>query len=148
MKIVFLHDIKGIARVGDIKNVPDGYARNYLLPRQLAKIATDRVSEEVEKLKKLRDESHVRDQQQAQEIKNKLEGEFVEISEGANAEGNLYGSVDPKKIADAIRKKFHINLSPDQLDIAHHLKTTGEHKIKLNLFQTTATTFMVRVLTS
>ena len=148
MKIVFLHDIKGIARVGDIKNVPDGYARNYLLPRQLAKIATDRVSEEAEKLKKLREESNVRDQKQAQEIKNKLDGEFVEISEGVNADGNLYGSVDAKKIADAIRKKFHIVLSPDQLDLPHHLKKTGDHEIKLNLFQTTATTFMVRVLPS
>lgn len=148
MKVIFLQNIKGVAQMGDIKNVPDGYARNFLLPRKLAKIASESATAETESLKKLREAGAVKDRAQAEELAKKLEGAVVEITEGANPEGHLYGSIGAKKIAEAIHKTHHLTISPDQIDLPHHLKTIGEHTVKINLYQTIATTLTIRVLPS
>lgn len=133
---------------GIIKNVSDGYARNFLLPRGLAKPATDDAVKQSEVLAKKREAQAVNDKQRAEEWAKKLESAVVEIHEGANAEGHLYGSVDAKKIATAIEKTYHVKLSEDQIDLPQHLKTVGEHAVKLKLYQTIETTLIVRVLPS
>ncbi|MEK7583341.1 MAG: 50S ribosomal protein L9 [Patescibacteria group bacterium] len=148
MKVVFLKNIKGVAQIGDMKNVPDGYARNFLLPGKFAKVATAGAAAEAESLKKLREAGAVEDRVHAEELAKKLEGVVVEITEGANPEGHLYGSVDAKKIAEAIHTTHHVVISSNQVELPHHIKTTGDHSVKLSLFQTIATTLTVRVLPS
>ena len=148
MKVIFLQNLKGVARVGDMKNVSDGYARNFLLPRKLAKAASVSAAVETEHLKNLRDAEEVTNRAQAEEFAKKLDGAVIEISEGANPEGHLYGSVDAKKIADAVARADDVKLSSDQINLPHHLKAIGEHQIKLTLDQTIATTLTIRVLPS
>lgn len=148
MKVIFLQNIKGVARMGDMKDVSDGYARNFLLPRKLAKAASVSTAAEAERLKQLRDADEITSRAHAEELAKKLEGGVVEISEGANPEGHLYGSVDAKKIAAAIDQKYSLHISSDHIELQHHLKTIGEHKVKLNLSQTIATTLTIRVLPS
>ena len=148
MKVIFLQNLKGVARMGDMKNVSDGYARNFLLPRKLAKAASVSAAVETEHLKNLRDAEEVTNRAQAEEFAKKLDGAVIEISEGANPEGHLYGSVDAKKIADAVARAYDVKLSSDQINLPHHLKAIGEHQIKLTLDQTIATTLTIRVLPS
>ncbi|MEK7616021.1 MAG: 50S ribosomal protein L9 [Patescibacteria group bacterium] len=142
MKVLFTHNIKGVAQIGDIKEVSDGYARNYLLPHKLAKPATRDVAKEAEGLKKQREEVDIRSMAQAKELAEKLKDTVIEFKESANQEGHLYGSIDAKKIAHAI------NIPSDQVLLDQPIKTVGEHKVELKLHQTTATTLTVRVLPS
>ena len=155
MKVLFLKNIKGVAQVGDIKDVSDGHARNYLIPRGLAKAAIGSVAKESETLKKKRELIDDQSKAAAEDIAKRLEGAVLEITEGANPEGHLYGSVDAKKIAHGLDNSLHIKINEDQIHLPHHLKTTGDHQIKLNLHtprvatgQTIATTLTVRVLPS
>ena len=155
MKVLFLKSIKGVAQVGDIKDMSDGYARNFLIPRKFAKAATATIEKEAEVLKSHRAATDTKNKAAAEELAKRLEGASIEITEEANAEGHLYGSVDQKKIVHALEKSLHIQLTEDQVELPHHIKTVGEHHVKLNLFaprgdagQTIATTLTVRVLPS
>ncbi len=148
MKVLFLQNIKGVAQIGDIKNISDGYARNFLLPRKLATIATSDAIKRAEVLKQRRTAEDMKSNEQALELAKKLEGGVVELFEGANPEGHLYGSVDAKKIAHAIKETYRVAVSEDQIDLPHHIKTTGEHSVTLKLYATIETTLTVRVLPS
>ena len=140
--------MKVLFQNGDIKNVSDGYARNFLFPRKLARSATGDVVKISETLKARRAQEEIKSKADAEAIAKKLEGGMVEISEGANPEGHLYGSVDAKKIIDAIKKAYHVTLSENQIDLPHHLKTIGDHAIRLRLHAATETTLTIRVLPS
>src|SRR3989344_4416840 len=148
MKVLFLQNIKGVAQIGDIKEMSDGYARNFLLPNKLAKAANVSVAKEAENLKQKRQLVDTKNKTAAEEVAKRLEGASIEITEGANTEGHLYGSIDAKKIAHDLDKLLHIKISADQIELPHHIKTVGEHQVKINLFQTIATTLTVRVLPS
>ena len=148
MKVLFLQNIKGVAQIGDIKEVSDGHARNYLIPRKLAKPADKSASAEAEALKKNRELVESKNRTIAGEIAKRLEGAVLEIKEGANSEGHLYGSIDAKKIVQELDNQLKIKINTDQIDLPHHLKTAGEHKIKIDLGYKIATTLTVRVLPS
>ncbi len=155
MKVLFLKNIKGVAQIGDIKNVSDGYARNFLLPRNLAQAAGENTVKQAEMLKAKREAQSIHDRSHAEEIAKKLTDAAIEITEGANDEGHLYGSIDAKRIAKAIKEAYHVDLSVEQIKLPQHIKTTGEHKVTIELYtmrgaedQTIETTLIVRVLPS
>src|SRR3989344_9089315 len=125
--------MKVIFQNGDIKNVSDGHARNFLFPRKLARPATGDIVKISEALKAKRAAQDIKSQADAEVIAAKLNGAVIEITEGANSEGHLYGSGDTKKIAAAIEKEFKIKILENQIDLPHGLKTTGEHQVKINL---------------
>lgn len=142
MKVLFLKNIKGVAQIGDIKEVSNGHAQNYLIPNKLAKAVTSGVAKEAEALKKNRELHETKNKKQAEEIAKKLKDSIIEIKESANPEGHLYGSIDAKKIAHALK------ISPEYVVLEMPIKTTGDHIVKLQLHQTIATTLTVRVLPS
>jgi large subunit ribosomal protein L9 len=133
MRVIFLQNIRGTARIGDVKTVPDGYARNYLIPRKLAKAATIQSLNESETLKKKRELADSKEKTTAEEIVERLKEASVELVEDANSEGHLYGSVDGKKIVHAINDKYSIQLHKDQVRLPHPIKQVGEHQITLDL---------------
>ena len=145
MKVIFLQDIKGTAQIGDIKSVSDGYARNFLFPKNLAKPATPDALKQAETLKKKQEEIHVVDKEGALELAKKLEGLTVEIKEDANEEGHLYGSVNEKKIAAALKEQG-INLKEENINLPQHLKTVGEYEVELELHPEVKTKIKVIVL--
>lgn len=142
MKVLFLKNVKGVAQIGDIKNVSDGYARNFLLPNHIAKAATTDSLKQAETLKAKREVQAIEDQKHAEALAAKLKDSVVEFKESANDEGHLYGSIDAKKIAQAIK------ISADHIILDQPIKTTGDHTVQLQLSQTIATTLTVRVLPS
>lgn len=140
MRVIFLENIKGVAQIGDIKSVADGYARNFLLPRKLAQIATAAAAKQAEALKKKRVEVDIKNKEETLALAGRLEslalgspnGVVLEIVADANEEGHLYGSVNEKMIAESARAKG-INLKPEQINLLQHLKTVGEHEVELEL---------------
>ncbi len=132
MKVIFLQNIKGVAKTGDVKDVLDGYARNFLLARKLAKPATPETVKQAETLKKKDAEAYVTSKEGALELTKRFEGLVLEMKEDANEEGHLYGSVNQKKIAHALKEKG-IKIREEQINLPEHRKTTGEHEVELEL---------------
>jgi len=132
MRVIFLQNIKGVAQIGDIKNVSDGYARNFLLPKKLAQAATGDTVKLAESLRSKREKQYETDKEGALELAKKLEGLAVDIKEDANDEGHLYGSVNEKKIAHALKERG-INLKEEYISLPQHLKTLGEHEVEIEL---------------
>lgn len=132
MRVIFLQNIKGVAQIGDIKNVADGYARNFLLPKKLAQAASADSIKISETLKLKREKQYETDKEAALELAKKLEGLVIEIKEDANDEGHLYGSVNEKKIVQALKHKG-INLKEEYINLSQHIKTLGEHEVEFDL---------------
>lgn len=145
MKVIFLENIKGVARLGDIKSVADGYARNFLFPRNLARSATADTVKHVEALKKKHEVLDAENKERAEQLLKVLSDFTLEINEDANEEGHLYGSIGEKKIVAEL-KKHAIIIGEDDINLAEHIKTLGEHEVELEPHQGIKATLKIRVV--
>lgn len=127
VKVIFLENLED-HKIGDVREVPDGYARNFLFKRNLAKIATQAEIESLEKkLDKLQKEEEQKVKKAEDEAK-KIEALKIILLEEVNEEGHLYGSVAHKEVSEAlIEKGFEIN--PANIEIPEPIKELGEHEI-------------------
>ena len=129
MKVIFLKDVPGTGDKGEIKNVADGYARNFLFRQNLARQATPEVlNEEKAKEEKKRKESDS-ELRESQKKAGKLDGAEIIITEKTNENGKLYSAIGGKKIAEAIKKQLKVDVKPNQLEIKQSIKEIGEHNI-------------------
>ena len=129
MKIILLQDVKKIGKAGDVVNVADGYARNFLLPKNIAEPATEEKIKEVEKRKANTEREAKERVEKAKKIKERMDGVEVVIKEkGEN--GKLFGSVDAKKIADKISEE---GIKEDNIILDKPLKEVGEKEVKIKL---------------
>ena len=103
MKVILKEDVLNVGRIGDIVKVADGYARNYLLPRSLAVIATTRHLKQLEHEKRLIDVKKAKFIRDANDLKNKLDNFSCTFSRQASEDEKLFGSVTNKEIADALK---------------------------------------------
>lgn len=133
MKVIFNVDVKGQGKKGELKEVSDGYARNYLLPRKLAAEATaDNINalKLREKAKQLQME---RDRAQAVENAKKLEGVQVIIRAKAGGAGKLFGAITSAEISKALKEQFDIDIEKNKIVQAEPIKTFGSFSVKAKL---------------
>lgn len=133
MRVILLDNIRGVGQIGDIKIVKDGYARNFLLPRTLAKIATKDAETESERLKAKRAIVMAAEQKQAQEVADRLKDFTLTLSEKASPAGTLFGAVTKRDLIKQIKSAANIELSEDMLMLKEHIKALGDHEIELDL---------------
>ena len=131
MKILLIKDVKGLGKAGEIKNAKDGYARNFLFPKGLAKVATKEVVEEWKKEEAKRKAEIQAEIKQFNEIKENLENNKFVIKHKLGANGQLIGSVTNKEIAETLKGKgFDI----DKKHISHTIiKAPGIYEIDVKL---------------
>ena len=132
MKVIFLQGIKGVAQAGDIKQVADGYARNALFPKKLAKPAGPEAEKLVETLRQQHAAELTANKERGMELAKKLAGMTLELHGDANDQGQLYGSINEKMIAQGLKAK-NFGIAQDQINLAEHIKTTGEHEVEIEL---------------
>ncbi|MEG1862780.1 MAG: 50S ribosomal protein L9 [Oscillospiraceae bacterium] len=132
MKVVLLQDVKDIGKKDSLVTVSDGYARNFLLPRKLAKEATAAVMNDV----KIKESAKVHHKQEetdaANEVKKALEGKSVTIKAKAGKEGKLFGAITTKDVSQAIKEQLKIDIDKKKLvmqDIKNYMSCTCEVKI-------------------
>lgn len=130
MRIIFLQNVKGVAQIGDIKNVADGYAMNFLLPRKIAAPATASSEKQSETLKQKREKDSALSKERGLKLAKKMENMVLQINDDANDQGHLYGSIDAKRIAKELKNK-KIEIAEENINLPHHLKTTGEHEVEI-----------------
>ena len=132
MKILLRADVDGLGRTGDIVDVARGHARNYLLPRGLAVVASSGVTAQAEAMQKKRALKAVEDKADAEEIVSRLNGIIIQISANASEAGKLFGSVGVVEIAQALQDQ--VGLEIDRKDISGEtVKEIGTHQFTLNL---------------
>lgn len=126
-----MQDIKNLGRKWDTKEVSDGYARNFLLPKKLAEIATGSALKEVERLKEKEAQAQKEGLGKTQELAGILQGKEVVIS-AKEKEGKLFGSISAKDIVKAL-KKDNIILPPSAVELESPIKEIGEYEVKIKL---------------
>lgn len=129
MKIILLQDVKGTGKKGEIKDVADGFARNFLFQKKLARLASREalvdLKAQEEKLKKQME----RELHESQETAAKLDGVEIEISAKTSETGTLYSAINSLKIVQEVKKNFGLVIKPEQVVITKPIKELGEHKV-------------------
>jgi large subunit ribosomal protein L9 len=133
MKVILLDNIRGIGRIGDVKEVADGYARNFLLARGKARPATSAAARDAETLMARKREALGVAREEAESLRAKMTGLSVTVGGAANAKGTLFAAVDPGVIAEKLSSVLHVRIDPLQIHPTDHLKTVGEHTIGISL---------------
>lgn len=135
MKVVLNKDIKNIGKKLQIVEVSEGYARNYLIPRGLASIAS---SKNVNEAKTKNDALNYKKKVEYEEaIKEKeiLEGSFIEFKHKVGEGSKLFGSITEKDIADEINNKFHLNINKKKIVIKTPIKNLGNYTVSIKLYE-------------
>lgn len=136
MKVIFLQNIKGIGRMGDIKNVADGYGRNFLIARGLAKIATEGTVKESESLRKKAEVEDKMALEKAREVATKAKDIVLEFVKKASKTGKLFASLTKEEVATELSKAIGAKIEIDSIDFkehGEHIKQAGEHLIEVEL---------------
>src|SRR3989338_3777932 len=133
MRVILLQNIKGFGQIGDAKNVPDGYGRNFLLPRKLAKSATDGSMKEVDSLKAKRVIMVEAEKKNALEAVEKLKDLVIEFTRKATKTGKLFAGIGKDDIVAEIKKTSGVQLQEEMIGHDEPIKHIGEHIVDLNL---------------
>ena len=133
MKVIFHEDVKGQGNKGELKEVSDGYARNYLLPRKLASEATADNINALKLKEKAKAAQIAKEKAQAEENAKKLGGVQVIIKAKAGNAGKLFGAVTSQEISDALKAQFDIDIEKNKIVQAEPIKTFGSFSVKAKL---------------
>jgi len=145
VKVIFLQDVKGQGKKGDIKEVSDGYARNFLLNRKLAIEATNSNLNDL-RGKKEADAFHKgQELEQAKELKGKLDQLSVKLTAKAGDNGKLFGSITNKDVAEALKMQQHIVIDKKKFHMPDGIKQVGTTKVEIRIYPEITATLNVIV---
>ncbi len=145
MEVILNSDVKGLGKKGDVVKVSDGYGRNYLLPRELAREATAASVQRVQQEKARAEEKLAKELSDAQAKARSLESQTLEYVAKAGDKGRLFGAITSKDLADSINRKFGLNVDKKKIDIGETIKTLGAYDVKIKLYPNVSATIKVIV---
>ncbi|MEK7646917.1 MAG: 50S ribosomal protein L9 [Patescibacteria group bacterium] len=131
MKIILSKDIPGIGHKGEIKNVHDGYARNFLLIKKWAEPATPELIKASELERKASEAATKKEREKIKAILSKLENLEITIEEKASDKGHLFAGIDAKRVAEALSEHHISGFSAKDITLAAPIKETGEYDVKI-----------------
>ena len=133
MKVILQQDVKGQGKKGQLVDVSDGYARNFLLPKKLAVIATAENLNTMKQQEKARKAQEAAEKAQAQATAKQLEGLTVKIAAKAGEGGRLFGAVTAKEVSEALSEQYGVNIAKTKLVLDEPIKACGGYQIKAKL---------------
>ncbi len=133
MKLILTQEVSGLGTPGDVVDVKDGYARNYLMPRSLAVAWTKGGEKQVASIQKARSSREIKTSEEAQAVKASLESKPVRLSAKAGASGRLFGAVTPADIAAAVSAAGGPTLDRRKIELAQPVKSLGSHQVAVHL---------------
>ncbi|MDM5329546.1 50S ribosomal protein L9 [Neobacillus sp. CF12] len=133
MKVIFLKDVKGKGKKGEVKNVADGYAHNFLIKQGLAIEANNSNISTLEGQKKKEDKRAAEELAEAKKLGEQLEKITVELSAKAGEGGRLFGSITTKQIAEELQKKHGIKIDKRKMELSDAIRTLGHTKVPVKL---------------
>lgn len=133
MQVVLRSDVEKVGHRGDIVEVADGYARNFLIPRGLALVATKGIAAQATAMRASRDRIDAKNREAAQAVATSLVSKTIRIEARAGSEGKLFGSVTTPEIVDAVAAQTDVTIDRRQIDHHEPIKTVGSHTVPLKL---------------
>lgn len=134
MKVVLLRDVKSVGKKGELVTVSDGYARNFLFPKNIAKEANAQALNELknaEQSKKFKTDTAIAE---ANKAKAELEGAVFVMNAKAGSSGKLFGSITAKEVAQEIKKQKGIDVDKRKITLSSDIKTCGEYDVEVKLY--------------
>lgn len=132
MKVIFVKDVKGKGNGGEVKEVSEGYARNYLFPKNLAVPASKSSLKQLDTKKKKQMEHEKEERRQAEALKNTIEKITIELKAKSGEGGRLFGSITSKQIAQAFQK-LNISIDKRKIELSEPIRTLGFTDVPLKL---------------
>ncbi|MBO8168640.1 MAG: 50S ribosomal protein L9 [Thermoanaerobacteraceae bacterium] len=133
MKVILKQDVKKLGRKGDVVEVSDGYARNFLLPKGLAEEATSGNMKELKKMKKAEQRRYQEEVAAAEQTRERLAASVITIKAKAGDNGKLFGSVTSKDIAEAIKNELGIKIDKRKIELDDPIKSLGSYNLKVKI---------------
>ncbi|NLG85843.1 MAG: 50S ribosomal protein L9 [Firmicutes bacterium] len=146
MKVILKQDVPRLGKQGDVVNVNDGYARNFLFPRQLAQEATVGSLKEVERQRKLQAAKEQRAEEEARSLAQRLTGSKVVVTARSGGGGRLFGSITNQDIAAAIKKQLKLTVDKRKIELKEPIKALGEYNVTLRLYTDVTSEIKVQVV--
>lgn len=145
MKVIFLKDVKGSGKKGEIKEVSDGYANNFLIKQGLAKKVDATSLNEHNNQKSANDFHKEQERLAALEVKKQLDGKNVILKIKCGENGKTFGAITSKEIADALMK-MGINLDKKKIDLSESIKLIGTYKVQAKIYPNITATFNLEIV--
>lgn len=133
MKVILLQDVRSLGKKGEIVNVSDGYARNYVLPQKVGLEATQKNLSALKVQKAREDKIAAQKKADAEALAKDLESKKIEVKLRAGENGSVFGSVSSKEIADAAKKQFDLDLDKKKIVLDEPIKEFGMHEVPIKL---------------
>src|SRR5947209_15123672 len=133
MRVVLRADVTSVGKKGDIVDVADGHARNFLLPRGLAMKATPGGQQQAAAMRRSRDIKDARDREAAEVVARRLVPMVIRVPARAGTEGRLFGSVTAADVVDAVSQQAHVDLDRRRLQLDEPIKSVGTHEVPVKL---------------
>lgn len=134
MKVILNADVKGVGKKGDVVNVSDGYARNFLFPRNLAIEATEGSLKQVQAQKAKEEQRKREELQNAKELAKKIGELSVELTVKAGENGKLFGSITSKDIAEQLKKQHGIEIDKKKFELNDTIKMAGVYNVDIKVY--------------
>lgn len=137
MKVIFIKDMKGKGKRGEVKNVPDGYAQNFLIKNGYVKEATSSNLNTLKRVQKAEKDAYEAEKAAAEDIKQKLEDDktIVNFKSKAGTDSRLFGSISGKKIVEGLEKQYGIKVDKRKLELPEPIKSLGYTNVPVKLFK-------------
>ncbi|EST37490.1 50S ribosomal protein L9 [Streptomycetaceae bacterium MP113-05] len=145
MKIILTNEVSGLGTAGDVVEVRDGYARNYLVPRGFAIRWTKGGEKDVEQIRRGRKIREIATIEQANDVKGQIEGVNVRLKVRAGNGGRLFGSVTPADIATAVKHAGGPDVDKRRVELGAPVKTLGTHKVSVRLHPEVSASFDIEI---
>lgn len=146
MKVILLEDVKGAGKKGELVNVSDGYARNFLMPRKLAKEADAQAINELKNAEQSKQHKIAVETAQAQANAKMLEGQTLVMKAKAGQGGKLFGSVTSKEIANEIKQKYSLAVDKRKVVLESDIKAFGTYKCEVKLYTGVSASMNIKVV--
>ena len=146
MKVILLEDVKSLGKKGEIVEVNDGYARNFILPKKKGVEADSKNLNDL-KLQKKNDEKVAQEKlEEAQELSQKLATESITIKMDAGVEGKLFGSISTKDVANEAKKQLDLEFDKKKVVLPENIKQLGTYDVKIKLHPEVQATLTIKVV--
>ena len=142
MKILLTEDVRKLGKAGEVVDVADGYARNFIIPKKLGVEATKAVLNDWETKKKADAARRAKEEEEAIALAAQYNGKWITVKEKA---GELFGSVTPQDVADAIEKQLGLTVDKKKVVVPEDIKTVGEYDVTLRLMASAAASIHMKV---
>jgi large subunit ribosomal protein L9 len=145
MKVLFKQDVQGVGKAGQVKDVADGYARNYLIPRGLAVSATPAALKQVADVQAAAARRAAEDERAAHDLKQRLEAQPIVLQSKAGASGRLYGSITTADVADAVQRQLGASIDRREVEIPEPIRQLGSYQVAARLHHGVTASLTVEV---